>query len=137
MGCIKLSIKTRNAMLQALSDMGPATLEIYAGGQPVNAEEPLAPDNILFGTLTFSNPSASDPVDGVLTFNSITAAPSCLANGIAVWGRVKNSVGQVLLDGDVRADGTGLINFNRNDFVMGGPIMLTSFILQIPTNIYF
>lgn len=137
MGVLNLSIKIRNAMLQALLDDAPVTLEIYGGWIPDNAEEALHPDHILFGTLEFSVPPADPAVDGILTFKSITAAPACLANGIAAWGRVKNSAGETLMDGDVRQDGTGLINFQRTDFVPGGPIILNAFILQIPVNIYF
>lgn len=137
MGVINLSIKLRNAMLQTLADEGPHTLEIYGGWIPRDAEQELHPDHVLFGTLEFSTPAADPPVDGVLTFRSITAAPACLANGIAAWGRVKNSQDEVLLDGDVRQDGTGLINFSKTDFVPGGPIILNAFILQIPANIYF
>jgi hypothetical protein len=140
MGLINLSTQARNAMLQALCDQGPVTIEIYGGiggMPPPTADDPVMPSDTLFGTLTFSSPPADPPVNGVLTFSSITAAPSCLATGIAVWGRVKDAAGNTLLDGDVRQDGTGMFNFSTSDFVAGGPIILTSFILQIPTNIYF
>lgn len=139
MANLRLATNARNAMLQALIDAidagaGPATLKIYSGTQPVNADTALS-GNTLLGTLTFSNPSG-DVASGVLTFDVITEDSEADADGTASFARIEDSDGNAIFDGDVGTSGA-MINFNRTDFVTGGPIRISSFTMTIPASITF
>lgn len=141
MANFRAAVLARNAMLQALIDRlnlgaGPATLKVYSGTQPANGDTVLS-GNTLLATLTFSDPAAPAPSGGVITFSAITEDSSADAAATATFARIQDSDGNNVFDGDVKADGTGMINFNRTDFAVGGPVRITSFTITLPALITF
>jgi hypothetical protein len=140
MGNIRITAGTRNAMADKLVEKldlgaGPGTLKIYSGTQPANGDAALS-GNTLLATLTFADPSAPAASAGVITFNVITEDSSADAIGTATFGRVQDSNGNNVFDGDV-GTASALINLNRTDFVVGGPVRVTSFTLTLPASMTF
>jgi hypothetical protein len=140
MGNIRICVAERNAMLDKLVERldlgaGPATLKIYSGTQPADGDAALS-GNTLLATLTFSDPSAPAAALGVLTFSVITEDSSADAAATATFGRIQDSAGNNRFDGDVGTAGA-LINLNRTDFAVGGPVRITSFTLTMPASMTF
>lgn len=134
MSVLRIAVASRNAMLQALLDKidagsGPATLKLYSGTMPANGDAALS-GNTLLGTLTFSDPSGSISA-GVLTFSVITEDSSADATATATFGRIQDSAGNNIFDGDVGTSGA-VINLNTTSIVTGGPIRVTSFTVSAP-----
>lgn len=140
MANIRIAEATRNAMLDALiaqMDLGAgaATLKLYSGTQPANADTALA-GNTLLATLTFSNPAAPGAVAGVVTFDTITEDSAADATATATFARIQDSDGNVVFDGDVNTV-SSMIVLNTTSIVTGGPVRITSFTITIPTSISF
>lgn len=123
--------------LRALMDAGAgaATLKLYDGAQPANANTALA-GNTLLATLTFSNPAAGGAAAGVLTFDTITEDSSADATGTATFGRIQDSDGNVIFDGNLGTS-DAMIILNTAAIVAGGPVRITSFTITIPASITF
>ena len=126
---------TRNSMLNAIRDAldagaGAATIKIYSGTQPANADTALS-GNTLLATLTATDPSAPNASSGTLTFSTITEDSSADATGTATFARVADSTGATVFDCDVGTSGA-TINLNTTSIVAGGPVRITSFTVSIP-----
>lgn len=139
MANIRIAEAVRNDMLQALLDRmdlgaGPATLKIYSGTQPANANTALS-GNTLLATLTFSDPAGSIAA-GVLTFDVIEEDADADADAVATFGRIQDSAGNVVFDGNV-GTADALIVLNTTNIVSGGPVRINSFTLTIPASITF
>lgn len=135
MANVRLAAAARNSMLdaiRALLDAGAAgaTVKIYTGTQPANADAALS-GNTLLGTLTMSDPAAPGASGGVLTFSAIAEDSSADATGTATWARVADSNGNTVFDCDAGTSGTTLI-LNTASIVTGGPVRITSGSLTIP-----
>ena len=144
MATTKISIAAANYMLDALVtylDAGSgspqhATLEVFTGSQPTNPDTAEAGTRL--GTLVFSRPSFGAAADAGsntsrITANTITEDSSADNTGTAAWARLKRGDGLVVLDGDVTATGGGgTFEFNTVSFVAGGPIRVTSFVINLP-----
>lgn len=140
MANIRMAVAARNAMLDALVarmnlGAGAATLKIYSGTQPATGDTALS-GNTLLGTLTFSDPAAPGASNGTITFSTITEDTSADASGTAAFGRIQDSDGNNVLDGDVGTSGT-LITLNTTTIASGGPLRITSFTISIPATITF
>lgn len=140
MANLRIVAATRNAMLDKLVEKmdlgaGPATLKVYSGTQPVNADTALS-GNTLLATLTFSDPSAPAAAAGVITFSAISEDVSADAAATATFARIQDSNGNVVFDGDVGTSGA-LITLNRTDFAVGGPVRITSFTITMPASMTF
>ncbi len=140
MANIRAAIATRNAMMDALATRmnlgaGPATLRMYSGTQPVNGDTALS-GNTLLATLTFSDPAAPAAASGTLTFSPITEDSSADATAVATFGRIQDSDGNNVMDGDIGTTGA-LISLNTTSIVSEGPVRITSFTLSIPATITF
>lgn len=101
---------------------GAGVLEIWTAPRPATGA---APAGTLLGTLTFSDPCAAAPSNGVLTFNGITADSSADNSGTAVWARVKDSNGNFVADCSVGTSGAD-INLSSVSITQLGPISVTS-----------
>jgi hypothetical protein len=140
MANIRAAVAVRNAMLDALVarmnlGAGPATLKIYSGTQPANGDAALS-GNTLLGTLTFTDPAAPAASGGTITFSTITEDTAADATGTATFGRIQDSDGNLVTDGDVGTSGA-LINLNTTTIAAGGPLRITSFTISIPATISF
>lgn len=109
---------------------GAGIIEIYNGTIPANANTAVTTQTKL-GTLTFSDPSGS-VTSGVFTASAITQDSSADATGTASWARIKDSTGATVCDIDVTSTGGGgVLQLNTVNVVAGGPILITSFTLNV------
>lgn len=121
-----------NALITAIdAGAGPGTIKIYTGTQPTTANDAITSQTLL-GTLTFSDPCGSTSA-GVLTMSAITQDSSADATGTAAWARIADSTGATVFDVDCGNTGGGAtLQFNTVNFVIGGPILITSFTVTVP-----
>ena len=85
----------------------------------------------LLGTLTFSDPCGTIAT-GSLTMSAITQDSSADATGTAAWARIQDSTGVVVMDLNVTTTGGGgAITLNTTNIVIGGPILITSFVISV------
>lgn len=111
---------------------GPGTVKFYTGPQPADADDALTTQTLL-ATLTFSDPSAPAPVNGLITFDAIAEDSGADATGVAAWARIEDSDSNTVFDCDVTASGGGgAIELNTVSIALGGPVRITSFTLTVP-----
>lgn len=109
---------------------GAGTIEIYNGTIPATVATAVTSQTKL-GTLTFSDPCGS-VTSGVLTMSAITQDSSADATGTATWARIKDSTGAAVADIDVTSTGGGgVLQLNTVNIVIGGPILISSFVLSV------
>lgn len=136
MATAKFSTTTKNAILDAIKaaiDSGGAagTIKIYTGTMPASPDTGLSGQTLL-GTLTFSYPCSSGAASGVLTMSAITQDSAADADGTAAWARCLNSAGSAKLDIDVsNTAGSGALKLNTTAILAGGPIGITSFVINL------
>lgn len=104
------STSLRNAQLQAIIDAidagsGVGKLKIYDGSRPAAGGG--ITSQVLLATPVFSDPCASAPSSGALTFNSITSDTDAAADGDASWARITDSDDTFVMDVSVGATGSG------------------------------
>lgn len=139
MANIRVAAAVRNAMLDALAakmnlGAGPATLKLYSGVQPANGDAAIT--GTLLATLTFSDPAAPGAAAGVITFDAITEDSSADASATVTHGRIQDSDGNNVFDGDVGTAGA-MINLNTTTIAAGGPVRISSFTITFPPSIIF
>jgi hypothetical protein len=134
---MRISTALRNAQADQIKTLidagaGSGTIKIYTvgSGMPAHPADAIT-DQVLLGTLTFSDPSAPGAAAGVLTFSAITQDASADATGIAAWARIADSDGNAIFDVDVGTSDASII-LNTVSIVAGGPIAITSFTVTIP-----
>ncbi len=136
MANLRLVTAVKNSALDTIkaaidAGSGPGTINIYSGTQPTAPSDAIT-SQVLLGTLTFSDPCGASSA-GVLTFSTIAQDTSADATGTATWARIKDSTGSVVFDCDVGTTGGGAtIQFNTTNFVITGPILISSFTISIP-----
>lgn len=139
MATVRPALAWRNAQLDAANTLmnagsGPATIEIYSGTIPTNADTAIGAQ-VLLAVLTCSDPAAPPASAGVLTFSAITGDSSANATGTATWARVNDSTGATVFDCSVTATGGGgVITLNTTSIVSGSLVLITSGTLTVPTS---
>ena len=109
---------------------GAGTIKIYSGAIPANAATAIT-SQVLLGTLTFSDPCGTI-ADNALTMGAITQDSSADATGTAAWARIADSAGVTVMDINVTTTGGGgALTLNTTNIVIGGPILITSFIISV------
>ena len=113
---------------------GPAgTIKIYTGAQPALPSD--AATGTILGTLTFSYPcntTVGVPTPGALTMGAISQDNAADATGLARWARIADSAGNTDCDVDVTTTGgSGVVQMNTTNIVVGGPILISSFYFAI------
>lgn len=132
---IKLAADKANILALALiaifdDGSGNATIAIYTGSIPATPLTAVTTQTLL-GTLTCSDPVGT-ATDNVITFGTITQDSAADASGTAAWARIFNADGDAVFDVDVtNAAGTGVIKLNTTTIVAGGPISITSFVINV------
>ena len=134
MAVITPNLALRNTMandwLTALmAGGGNATIKFYTGTKPAGPDTAISTQTLL-GTLT----CASTPgvvSSGVLTFNAIAQDASADATGTATWARVSTASGTAVFDVDVSdTTGSAYLKLNTTSIIAGGPIFISSFIIN-------
>lgn len=109
---------------------GAGVMDIYDGTIPATANTAVTTQTKL-GTLTFTDPCGTI-TNGVLTMDSITQDSAADAGGTASWARIKDSTGATVCDIDVTSTGGGgVLQLNTVNVVLGGPIIVTSFAINV------
>lgn len=103
---------TRDAMCTAfatLADAGAAgaTIKVYSGTRPVNANTAPTGGNTLLLTFTCATTAFSGPATGVLTVASLPLSATGVATATASWWRLADSNGNAVTDGSVGVDASG------------------------------
>ena len=103
-------------------------LQIYTGAQPATADASIS-SQVLLAALRFNTTSAPAAVNGVLTFNALTADSSADATGTAAWFRAFAADGTTpVLDGTVGATGSGSnLELSTASIVSSARISVSSF----------
>lgn len=135
MAVMKLRTTVKNSVLTPLNDAISAgtragVLKLYTGTMRATPETAITTQTLL-GTLTFSYP-AGVVADGVLTMSAITQDAAADATGTATWATVEDSNGLSVFDIDVtNTGGGGTLQLNTVNIVSGGPILVTSFVINV------
>jgi hypothetical protein len=126
----KYSSETVNAEADALAGLlDNGYLRVYDGTQPATADTAITTQTLL-AELRFSPTSAPPAVDGLLTFEPITADASANATGTATWARALTSFEDAVMDGSV---GTAAADFIINDTAItaGAQVSCAGLTLQV------
>lgn len=118
----------RNEIINIVhQQLSHATLRIYTGPQPANADA--SPAGTLL--LTFEGVEFNTPSNGQMTldvtnytYNAVSAG-----NGTAGWGRLSTSSGRI--DGEVGTSGQQF-NLTATSLSTGDPVMLQSCVINMP-----
>lgn len=101
---IRIVSAVRSSMMNVIESAldagaGAATLEVYTGPQPADADT--AASGTLLVTLTLNDPAGTQS-GGVITIDVDPAiSATAVATGTAGWARMKDSTGATVLDGSV------------------------------------
>lgn len=103
---------TQNAQvanMTALLDAGPAgaTVKVYSGSRPANANTAPGGGNVLLLTFTMNATSFGAPSSGSATANNLPLSATAAADGTATWFRAADSTGATVFDGSCGATGSG------------------------------
>ena len=108
---------------------GNATIKLYTGTKPSGPDTTVTTQKLL-GTLTCSS-TPGVVSSGVLTFNAITQDSSADETGTATWARAATSGGVAVFDVDVSdTTGSAYLKLNTTSIIAGGPIFISSFIIN-------
>lgn len=129
---ISLTTTRKNTQADALrTSLNTGWLRIYSGTPPANADAALS-GNTLLAELRFNATSAPAAVNGLLTFNAITADASNNASGTATFFRAFRSDGTTLeFQGTVGTGGEAL-NLASTTITAGLSTSVTAFSYQVP-----
>ena len=135
MAIIRFAVAVRNSCLTPIRDAidagsGAGTCKVYTGTIPADVATAITSQTLL-GTLTFTDPCGT-VATGALTMAAITQDSSADATGTATWARIADSTGAAVMDIDITSTGGGgTLQFNTTNIVIGGPILVTSFVLSL------
>ena len=129
-----LNTQLANATVNGQADdlsarLNSGYLRIYDGTQPATADTSIGAQ-VLLAELTFSATAAPAAVNGLITFNALTADASANATGTPTWFRAVQSNGTtVVMDGSVGASGCNLnlSGLTGGQIIIGGTVSISSF----------
>lgn len=110
---VRVATDSRNAALAAVNvkanaGSGAATLKVYTGAQPANANT--AESGTLLATFTMADPCFETESTGVMDFDANPdISATAVATGTPGWARLADSAGNAVLDGTVGTSGTDFI----------------------------
>lgn len=134
MAILRINNNAKDAIMALIRDAigDGGLLKIYNGTMPADISTAIAAQTLL-GTLTFPSPCGS--VDGLHRFvaGAITQDSSADATATANFARIfKADETTVVMDIDITTTGGGgTLQLNTTNIVAGGPILVTSFILEL------
>ena len=129
-----LNTQLANATVNGQADdlsarLNSGYLRSYDGTQPATADTSIGAQ-VLLAELTFSATAAPAAVNGLITFNALTADSSANATGTPTWFRAVQSNGTtVVMDGSVGASGCNLnlSGLTGGQIIIGGTVSISSF----------
>jgi hypothetical protein len=123
---------TRNAFCTTLGTLadagaGGATVKVYSGTRPVNANTAPGGGNTLLLTFTLATTALDAPNTGVTAIAGLPISAVGAANGTAAWWRMADSTGATVIDGDAGADGSGAdLELSTTSITTGLTVNLTT-----------
>jgi len=135
MSNLRLATATRNAMMDAVETLvdtgsGAATVKLYSGTQPVDANTGLS-GNTLLATFTLDDPAFGTSSSGTITLAGVPRATTGVAAGTATWFRMANIGAATICDGDVGTASATLI-LNTTTISIGVAVSITAGSLTQP-----
>lgn len=124
----QLAIATVNAQANSLiTSLANGWVRIYTGVQPANADTAIS-GQVLLAELRYAATAAPAPVNGLITFNAITADASANASGTAAWFRSFAADGTtVVMDGSIGLVGSvSNLELNSTAITAGATVSITS-----------
>lgn len=134
----RLSDEVRTLACDAVVDSldagaGPATIKIYTGSQPADADD--AASGTLLATITMSDPAFGAASAGVATADNTPAlSATAAASGTAGWFRAADSNDTNRIDGDV-GEGSGTLNLDNTDIVSGQTVTVTGWTVTVAASV--
>jgi hypothetical protein len=132
---LRLATATRNVLADAFETRtdvgsGAATIKIYSGTQPADANTGLS-GNTLLATFTLDNPAFGAASAGVITLGSVPRSTTGLAAGTATWARCESSDPFTIFDCDCGTSSATLI-LNTTTVSVGVALSITSGTITVP-----
>lgn len=133
---LKISTAARNAACNGVVDLidgGAAEgyIEFRTGAPPASPGD--ADSGTLLATCVFGDPAFGDAIVGVATANPITSDINVDNSGTPGHFRIKDSNGNVIMQGTVTATGGGGdCTFDNVNWVAGGTVAISSMTVTMP-----
>lgn len=85
---------------------GGGILTVYddTAARPASANDPVPGASVALAQFTLADPAFGAPANGTVTLNGLPIDVVGLADGTALWGRITDSDGNAVIDGDVGTD---------------------------------
>jgi len=140
MANFRIATAIRNSLADALDDAcnsgaSAATIKIYDGSQPANANTAVSSQTLL-ATFTLDDPAFGAASSGVITLGGTPRSTTGAAAGTATWARCEsNGSGNVgtIFDCDVTGTGGGgTIQLNTTTVSVGVNLSITSGTVTMP-----
>lgn len=136
----RLADNSRDAALDGaldLADAGAAaaTIKVYTGTQPADADDAVGGGDTLLVTLTCNDPAFAAASGGTKALDvspAITAAAA--ATGTAGWFRLEDSDGNNILDGAC-GEGSGELDLDNTDINSGQTVTLNSLVVTAAASV--
>ena len=111
---------------------GPGRLRLYTDPRPAGPNVGITTQTLL-ADIQLNDPAFSNS-GGVLTLitSPPVSDPSADATGTATWGRIVDSDGNAVIDGNVGTSNSS-INLNTTSIVAGSPVTINSGTITVPT----
>lgn len=132
---LRLATATRNVMADAVDDRvnvgsGAATIKLYSGTQPVDANTGLS-GNTLLATFTLDDPAFGAASAGTITLAGVPRNTTGVAAGTATWFRCESSDPFTIFDGDVGTSSATLV-LNTTTISVGVAVTITAGTFTVP-----
>lgn len=136
MAIFRLAAGPKNAMAAAMiteldNVTNPWYAEVYSGTIPASVTDAIGAQ-VKLGTVTGAADPSATQTGGLITFGAVTGDSAADASGTATWMRIKKGDGSTWADldiGDLASSCTA--KMNTANIVVGGPITVNSFTLQV------
>lgn len=133
---LRLATFTRNVLADAFDELacnsgaGAATIKVYSGTQPADANTGLS-GNTLLATFTLDDPAFGAASAGVVTLGSVPRTTTGAAAGTATWARCETSGPATVFDCDVGTASATLI-LNTTTISVGVDVSITAGTVTMP-----
>lgn len=135
---LAISDAARNAACNSVVDLidggsGAGTIEFRTGAAPASPGDP--DSGTLLATLTFTDPAFGAASSGQATADAIASDTDVDTSGTPGHFRVKDSAGNVIMQGSVGLTGAGAdAEFDSVTWVEGGTVAISAMTVTMPAS---
>jgi len=128
----------QNAAVDAVVDRtdvgaGTASLRIYTGAQPADADDPAT--GTLLVSINLPNPAFGAAANGQAALAGVPLSANAVAAGTAGWFRIVARDGSTVLDGNVtQTGGGGDLELDNTNIASGQQVTINSLTVSIPAS---